>query len=449
MEFEKVLLPYQKRFAKNALEKKFSIWNASRQIGKSFVVAFLALLKALSTPRSLVVVVSASERQAVELLGKVKLHVEFLTRIGEQVNVSFFEDVKTNVHRVELPNGSRILSVPANPDTVRGFSATLVILDEFAFVQQDEELWKAVFPMITRRKEARLVITSTPKGKSNMFYKLFVEAEKDPLWYTQKTTIYDAVKEGLDVDVEALRRGIKNEDAWRQEYLCEFLDEAGAFLTYELIQSCEQPPEKILVSDLTKLSGNLFMGVDVGRRKDLTVVTVIEKQADILITRRIEVLQKLPFSQQFNLIDHLAHFVRKVAIDETGIGMQLAEELKKKWGELKVLPVYFTAKTKEELASRLKAVFEDRNIRIPADPELREDLHSVEKVVTEAGNVKLSANRSEHGHADRFWSLALAVYAASQTQEKVYAPPVFVSSKPKKENSRWEFLKALRNYLGR
>jgi len=427
MGFRGILLPFQKTFYGGVKSHKYSIWLASRQIGKSFTVSFVALDTCLERPGATVIVVSASERQAVELLNKVKLHIRAFKELGKALKVSFFEDVKTNVHRVELPNGSRILSVPANPDTVRGFSADLLILDEFAFVQHDEELWKAVFPMITRKKEARLAITSTPKGKNNMFYKLWTEAQKDPLWYAQKTTIYDAVRQGLDIDVEALRRGIRNEEAWKQEYLCEFVDEAGVLLPYELIQSCELKPEEILIQDLRDLRGDLYIGVDVARRNDLTVIAVLEKLGDVLYLRRLEILKNKTFREQFTIVDHYASYARRLAIDETGIGMQLAEELQHKWGETKVIRVYFTAKVKEELAERLRAKFQDKLIRIPAEEALREDLHSVQKAITPAGNVRYEG-QTEGSHADRFWALALAVHAAHQADEKIHGPIVFASA---------------------
>ena len=131
------------------------------------------------------------------------------------------------------------------------------------------------------------------------------------------------------------------------------------------------------------------------------------------------------------------YFSRHVsrAIDETGIGMQIAEDLQKKWGETKVVRVYFTARTKEELAERLKAKFQDRLIRIPADEDLREDLHSVQKTVTPAGNIKY-----EGSHADRFWSLALAVYAASQEEPpKVHIPFAFANAKPYEGERKWDY----------
>lgn len=199
---------------------------------------------------------------------------------------------------------------------------------------------------------------------------------------------------------------------------------------------------------MRELRGDIFVGVDVGRRKDLTVISVLEKVGTVLFLRKIEILKKLPFSKQFEILDHITAYARRVAIDETGIGMQLAEELLSKWGELKVIPVYFSGKVKEEIATKLKSKFEDRLIQIPADKNLREDLHSVERTVTPAGNIKLEAKRSETGHADRFWSLALAVHASSLEEEKIVAPPVFISGNLKENRrSRWEYWRKSNSYL--
>ena len=68
---------------------------------------------------------------------------------------------------------------------------------------------------------------------------------------------------------------------------------------------------------------------------------------------------------------------------------------------------------KAELATDLRIAFEDHTVQIPALRELRDDLHSIKRVVTVAGNVRFDAQRSEtDGHADRFWALALTIHAA-------------------------------------
>jgi len=97
-----------------------------------------------------------------------------------------------------------------------------------------------------------------------------------------------------------------------------------------------------------------------------------------------------------------------MGIDETGMGMPLAEEALEAFGSWRVEPVTFTPKVKERLASRLRGAFEDRLVRVPPDRTIREDLHSVKKTVTAGGNVRFDAERTADGHADRFWALALA-----------------------------------------
>jgi len=422
-----LLLSYQQRMLKAISEHKYSIFMYARQTGKSFAVALWAVLRALEKSNHLVAIISPTERQSKELMEKVKRHVEFLKVVGAEYGEKFFEDAKISVLEVKFPNGSRIVGLPANPDGVRGLTGDIV-LEEAAFFQDGFKVYQAIFPSITRSKDYKLVVISTPKGKLNLFYHLWTSAENNDLWYREKLTIYDAVAEGLNVDVEVLRKGIPSDEMWRSEYLCEFVDEAEAFIPYELIQFCEA--EDVREKDIRKLQGEIFIGVDIGRRHDYTAIAIVEKLGDVLYLRNMEILKQVPFAEQFAILRHLAGYARKMAIDETGIGMQLAEELTRLYGELKIIPVYFTAKAKEEMATRLKTKFQDKLIRIYPDPDLREDLHSVRKIVTDAGNIKLESV-SDDGHADRFWALALAVHASAGEERKIFVPPCFVS--PRRE----------------
>jgi phage FluMu gp28-like protein len=100
-------------------------------------------------------------------------------------------------------------------------------------------------------------------------------------------------------------------------------------------------------------------------------------------------------------------------VDQSGLGMMLAERLVQKYGAL-VEPVQFTAAVKERLAPRVKQAFEERLVRIPDQREVRSDLNAVKRFVTPTGNVRFDAEHTEKGHADRFWALALALNAASE-----------------------------------
>lgn len=205
-----------------------------------------------------------------------------------------------------------------------------------------------------------------------------------------------------------------NEDVWQQEYCCNPLDETSAFLTYEMILAAEKAPEEIL-QPLNQLKGDIYVGFDVARKQDLSVIVLAEKAYNALIVRHLITLKNTPFSEQKRLLFDILKLpsIRRCCIDASGLGMNLAEEAQQYFGAYRVEPVTFSAPVKAELATDLRIAFEDHALFIPAQPELRADLHSIKRVTTIAGNIRFDAERSEtDGHADRFWALALATHAA-------------------------------------
>ena len=94
--------------------------------------------------------------------------------------------------------------------------------------------------------------------------------------------------------------------------------------------------------------------------------------------------------------------------------MQLAEGWQQRFGTSRVEAVTFTPAVKASLAEPLRGRFQDRLVRIPIGAEIRDDLHSIRRTSTAAGNVRYLAERTEDGHADRFWALALANHAAEK-----------------------------------
>jgi phage FluMu gp28-like protein len=78
-----------------------------------------------------------------------------------------------------------------------------------------------------------------------------------------------------------------------------------------------------------------------------------------------------------------------------------------------VEPVTFTGPIKERLAVETKRCFEERLLRVPESRSIRRAVQSVKRFVTATGNLRFDAARTEKGHADEFWALALAVSASS------------------------------------
>ncbi|MBX9701255.1 MAG: terminase family protein, partial [Acetobacteraceae bacterium] len=391
---------------------RFKIGMFARQTGKTFTTTLeivdSCLAAATQGRRERWVILSRGERQAREAMDEgVKRHAAAY-QAGFEAHEYAWEGTETRALEVTLPGDSRITALPANPDTARGFSAN-VFLDEFAFHKDSHAIWKALFPVISAGW--RLRITSTPNGKGNKFYELMTA--NDVVWSRHVVDIHRAVADGLPRDIAELRAGLADEDAWAQEYELQWLDEASAWLPYELISSVEDPaagdPEG-------HTGGPTFLGVDIGRRRDLFVIAVLEQVGDVLWDRGMVEMQRASFATQDAALDECFRRWRvlRACMDQTGMGEKPVEDAQARHGALRVEGVLMTAPTQLRLATLAKEAFEDRRLRIAAGrPALRGDLHKIRKVVGPTGIPRFVAERDAQGHADRAWALFLAIAAAA------------------------------------
>jgi len=401
------LLPYQREDVESDDRFRWNCW--SRQTGKSFTKSLRRVLRGLARGRNQIFL-SAGERQSRELMQKTRQHCQALKIAADYHDHRLFEGLSMKQLEITLPGGVRIIGLPANPQTARGFTGD-VLLDEFAMHEHDRDIWAAMFPTLLRG-DGELDIASTPKGRDNMFYRL----RDNPRFATSLITLPDAVEQGLAVDIDAVREAMGDDELYRQEFLCEFLDEATAFLTYDQIDGCidESLTCAASVDELAGERRDLYVGVDIGRVHDLTVIWVLARDGERLATVAKIELRNEPFRTQYAVIEQLirTHKVRRLCIDAGGIGMQLAEQLVERFGSFRVEPVVFGVAVKSEMATALRILIERRGIAIPPDPRIRSDWHSVERGVSSTGHFILSASRREGSHADRFWAAALAVRAA-------------------------------------
>ena len=242
-------------------------------------------------------------------------------------------------------NHSRIIGLPANPDTARGYSGHIV-LDEFAFHGDAHKIYAACFPIITRGYSIEVI--STPNGTAGKFYEIAKSAglvtrdtgigKDDPesrvpgpdsrLWSGHRVDIYDAVRQGLPANIRLLRSGCDDEETWLQEYCCQFLSDAQNYIPVELISSCvheeastewnEVPGARCHVSGkpetaaltpdtrhLTPSARELYLGVDIGRKRDLTIAWLFEKVGGVLWSRQLVTLKGVSFDEQERAICRL------------------------------------------------------------------------------------------------------------------------------------------------
>ncbi|MDE1149710.1 MAG: terminase family protein [Azospirillaceae bacterium] len=409
-----ILLPYQTRWLQD--EARFKLGMFSRQTGKTFTTTLNIVDHCMEAEarkrRERWVILSRGERQALEAMNEgVKLHLKGYGTAYDALEYDFpGNDATYRATEVALPNGSRITALPANPDTARGYSAN-VFLDEFAFHKDSRSIWKALFPVISRGG-LKLLITSTPNGRNNKFYELWTG--QDTAWSRHRVDIHQAVAEGLDRNIPELRAALNDEDAWRQEFELEFLEESTAWLSYDVIVGCEDPAAG--KPDLYQ-GGPCLIGNDIARRKDLWVAWVWERVGDVLWTREIVELKGASFAAQDAEIARLMarYNVERLVMDQTGMGEKPVEDAQRAYGH-KVEGVILQASTRLNVAIAAKQKFEDRKVRLPTgNATLRADLHKLKRIAGDTGAPRLVADRDGDGHADRTWAAFLGIAGGNDT----------------------------------
>jgi len=404
-------------------ESRFKLGVKGRQIGWTFATTLRHVRRRLEK-RGLTVWVSASKRQSKEAIEYVTTHLAALKEVFDTEEITF-PDTDETAEMVTLKhNGSRILAMAANPKTVRGFSGD-VVLDEFAFHLDPRSIWKGAMAIASRGHQVEVI--STPNGQQGKYWDLCRTAGVPPEGGTEKKRwtkgqwsvhwcdIETAVAQGCPIDPAVMREAADDEDTWLQEYCCVFLSDAENYIPMELVIACEseQASLELPAGPPSRMAGGeLYLGADIGRKKDRTVLWLTEKLGDVKWTRRVDVLARTPFEAQFSLIDAMMPSVRRACIDATGLGMQLAEQLVRKWGASRVEAVNFNLENKENMATLAKRSFEERLVRIPAAAFIRRSINAVKRYSSPTGHFRFDADRTDAGHADEFWALALALSAA-------------------------------------
>jgi Terminase RNaseH-like domain/Terminase large subunit, T4likevirus-type, N-terminal len=293
--------------------------NCSRQAGKSTTTAVLSLHRAITVPKSLILLISPSLRQSGELFLKVK---ESLRGLAEAPPMQ--EDNKLSL---TLANRSRIVSLPSSEGTIRGFSSvSLIVEDEAAFVSDD--LNTAVRPMLAV-SGGQLILMSTPKGRRGHFFEAWEKG--GDVWDRIKIEASEVSRispEWLDAErKDMFRRGMA--DLFRQEYQGEFVNAAagrvfGGF--DEKVNCVDALPE-------SSVPWNYQLGLDFGivdqngvsvaawRENDPVVYIVKSYRLTATPTQMAEEVQNL--QRQYNFIS--------IVGDEGGMGKAFAEEMRQRY----------------------------------------------------------------------------------------------------------------------
>ena len=284
-----LLFSYQRKWVLD--RSQFKIGVMSRQAGKSFCTACEAVIDSMQDGGTKWVCLSAGERQALEWLEKCKEWVHSYKIAGTSTREDRpRREARLRQAEIRFPNHSRIVAIPANPSTARGYSANIV-LDEFAYHENPDRIWAAMFPSLTnpmggtflarvralcngRGKKAataiqrrmKIRVVSTFNGRENKFHQLWKNGRENG-YEGHRVTIHDAVRDGLKVNLEELRSGLDDPVTWAQEYECEPCETSNTLLPYDLIALAESDEAGETCAADFWASGRtpLYCGIDFGR----------------------------------------------------------------------------------------------------------------------------------------------------------------------------------------
>jgi len=394
----KTLYPYQEQFLQaQATSKKFIV-NKARQIGMSYANAAWNLVTSVNN-NEINLIVSPSIRQSMHFMDYITY---FLTIYRDYCTIKTLKETET---QITFEGGGEVYSLPNNPNTVRGFRAHRITVDEMAHFLNgtDKAMMTAILPSISRGGAVTLM--STPFGESNVFHDVWVKEQV----YSDYTRFLVNWTECPDLNKAEIERAKRVDPSYyAQEFNNQFLGEVDqAEFPFPLIESCidmELAYEDLRHDRIYKI------GVDIGRRHDLTAIAIFEDISGVNILRSVETYFDKKYDWQFGRLRDLlnTYTVSSLRIDATGIGNNMAENLRDEYEAVR--PIIFDHELKQQMVFSLKEQMHDGRVRFPNDARVINNIRSIQRQYSAAGYLKFDSPRSsELGHADLFWAIALAL----------------------------------------
>jgi len=225
------LYPFQRQAVKDINDNRRVIVKAGRQVGKTTMVVGYILWYILFNEDKFVAILANKAPTAREILNRIKIAYEALPLWLQQ-------GVRTwNKGDIELENNCRVMATSTASSAIRGYSISLLYLDEFAFVPSNiaDEFFTSVYPTISSGTQSKILISSTPNGM-NHYYRMWTEAVEGQNGFKHIEANWRQVP-GRDQAWADDQRRILGEEKFLQEMECEFMGSAGTLLSAAALKS--------------------------------------------------------------------------------------------------------------------------------------------------------------------------------------------------------------------
>jgi phage terminase large subunit-like protein len=370
-------------------QKRYNVVACGRQWGKTTLGVSLAVRCLLEEKR--VGWFSPTYKDAMDVWRELKQRLLDVAR-----------DKSESEHRLELVTGGVFeLWTLDDPDNGRGRQYDLVIIDEAAKIRKLEQAWtQTVQPTLLVRRGGAWFL-STPKGR-NYFFRLWQSAQVLEEWAGWHFKTADTGLVPLSEIEEA--RKLLPQDAFRQEYEAEFLEDGGVVFR-NLDAVCV---EEALAAGIHGC--RYVMGVDWGKHNDFTVFTVfdVDTKKQVYVERMNQIDYHLQIQRLLALYERFRP--THIVAERNAMGEVLVEMLQRQ--NLPVVAFSTTAASKTQIIEALMLAVEQKSISLLNDPAQRTELESFEIERLPSGSFRYAAPPGMHD--DMVIALALAWWGVNE-----------------------------------
>ena len=225
------LYPFQKEVVNDINQNRRVIVKAGRQVGKTTIIVGYILWYILFNQDKTVAILANKAATSREILARIKIAYEALPMWIQQ-------GIKVwNKGDIELENNCRVLANSTASSAIRGFSISLLYLDEFAFVPSNiaEDFFTSVYPTISSGQTSKILISSTPNGM-NHFYRMWTESIEGHNGFVHVEANWRQVPGRTQQWADEQRR-VLGDQKFQQEMECEFMGSSGTLLSASGLKS--------------------------------------------------------------------------------------------------------------------------------------------------------------------------------------------------------------------
>lgn len=408
-----VFRPFQKEIIKAAVENtKVGVLSA-RQIGKSYALAYLAIMFGLGTskiPGHSILVISETENKAKKIIADIHAHLDKMEKVVGPLRTPN----RGGALEIVLVNGSTISSKPGKPSALQGFTGT-VLVDELSLTQYDpEDLFAQALIVASAQPYFRTIFLTNADEQGSFIHSLWFN--NNPEWVARREgmalldySIYD-VFEDLPEKLVQIKNSI-HQKLWRKFYLNEFTSGNISFFDYDLVEEAKR-------SVIDHQDPLTILCYDPGFSRDGSGI-VIANVSDKVTVLEEHLLFNMEIEDQLGFIQTLLerHQIGCIVFDQGVGGIVVGQQLKRRYGAL-VKPISINRNFYQKTSSEMQRLLWEGKVHIPNNCQhVIQDLKSFEKTAKGLFNVPHRLTEKGRTHCDCGVALLMALTYLSETRQ--------------------------------